>query len=235
MKKKEKKHLVHVGVFLAIAGVGVSAITWKLKSASESLGSEENRSLYAVGQMLARKSDYLHLSEKEVELVLRGFRDWTVMKKSIIDYESQLQGVEKLVSQRVNFVSDHEKEKGKHYLDKFVKSGGKLTESGLAYKIVKKGSDKKPKSTDSVEVHYHGTLIDGQVFDSSVDRKEKAEFPLNHVIPGWTEGLQLIGEGGEIELVIPSSLAYGDQGTLPAIPGGATLVFKIQLFKVNHE
>ncbi len=111
--------------------------------------------------------------------------------------------------------------------------GYSTTASGLKYRIVRAGSDKKPGPQDSVTVHYRGTLEDGTEFDSSYKRGETISFPLGGVIPGWTEGLQLVGEGGEIELIIPSELGYGDQGSPPVIPGGATLHFKVELFKVN--
>src|SRR5690606_2851473 len=99
----------------------------------------------------------------------------------------------------------------------------------------KEGTGKTPKETDKVEVHYHGTLTSGEVFDSSKDRGKTIEFPLNRVIKGWTEGLQLIKEGGQIRLVIPSELAYGEQGAPPKIPGGATLKFEVELFEVNPK
>lgn len=111
--------------------------------------------------------------------------------------------------------------------------GYSSTPSGLKYRIVREGSDKKPGPQDKVTVHYRGTLEDGTEFDSSYKRGETISFPLGGVIPGWTEGLQLIGEGGEIELIIPSELGYGAAGSPPVIPGGATLHFKVELFKVN--
>ncbi len=86
-----------------------------------------------------------------------------------------------------------------------------------------------------MEVHYHGTLINGEVFDSSVERGQKVSFPLNRVIKGWTEGLQLIGEGGKVKLVIPSEMAYGEHGAPPKIPGGATLVFEVELFSIKAD
>ncbi|MBF0314570.1 MAG: FKBP-type peptidyl-prolyl cis-trans isomerase [Oligoflexia bacterium] len=123
---------------------------------------------------------------------------------------------------------------GSAYLESFVANeGGMKSASGLAYKIIAEGSSKKPKASDTVEVHYRGTLINGNVFDSSYDRNQKISFPLNRVIKGWTEGLQLIGEGGKVMLVIPSDLGYGDHGMPPVIPAGATLVFEVELFNIK--
>lgn len=106
------------------------------------------------------------------------------------------------------------------------------TQSGLMYQRLKEGNGKRPKATDKVQVHYTGRLIDGTVFDSSVERGQPITFPLNQVIPGWTEGLQLMDEGSKYMLYIPYNLAYGERGT-GDIPGGATLVFEVELLKVN--
>ena len=108
----------------------------------------------------------------------------------------------------------------------------KQTASGLQYKVVKEGKGAKPKATDEVLVHYTGKLLDGTVFDSSVQRGEPISFPLNGVIAGWTEGLQLMREGSVYMLYIPSELAYGD-GDNGAIPAGSTLIFEVELIKVN--
>ena len=104
-----------------------------------------------------------------------------------------------------------------------------VTDSGLRYRVLRKGTGKVPTSDSKVEVHYHGWLNNGQVFDSSYNRGESISFPLNGVIPGWTEGMQLVNEGGMIELEIPSKLGYGDSGSPPKIPGGATLHFLVEL------
>ena len=106
------------------------------------------------------------------------------------------------------------------------------TASGLKYRVLRKGTGGKPMATDKVKVNYHGWLDGGKVFDSSYDRGKPAEFPLNMVIKGWTEGLQLNGEGGMLELEIPSALAYGDRGR-PGIPGKATLHFIVELLRVE--
>lgn len=107
------------------------------------------------------------------------------------------------------------------------------TDSGLKYRIRRKSDGKKPTAADSVVAHYRGWLDDGKEFDSSYKRGEPTPFPLSGVIPGWTEGLQLIGEGGMIELEIPSNLGYGDRGFPPDIPPGATLHFIVELVKVQ--
>ena len=105
------------------------------------------------------------------------------------------------------------------------------TKSGLQYKIVKKGNGKKPKATDKVKVHYTGKLLDGKVFDSSVERGQPAEFFLNQVIPGWTEGLQLMDVGSTYILYIPYNLAYGEQ-PVGSIPPGSTLIFEVELLDI---
>ncbi len=107
------------------------------------------------------------------------------------------------------------------------------TPSGLKYRILRKGAGGKPKATNTVEVHYHGWLDGGKVFDSSYQRGESIEFPLNGVIPGWTEGMQLVGQEGMIELEIPSKLGYGARGAGGVIPPNATLHFLVELIDVK--
>ena len=112
------------------------------------------------------------------------------------------------------------------------KDGIQTTESGLQYKILAQGEGEKPTAEDTVVVHYKGTFVDGQQFDSSFDRGQPAEFPLNGVIPGWTEGLQLLNEGGKAELYIPGNLAYGPRGR-GEIPPSATLLFEVELLEIR--
>ena len=113
------------------------------------------------------------------------------------------------------------------------KPGVHTTPSGLQYKVVTEGHGKSPKATDTVLVHYRGTTIDGVEFDSSYKRNEPISFPLNGVILGWTEGVQLMKEGGKVQLFIPSNLAYGSQGAGGVIAPDSTLVFDIELLKVQ--
>ncbi len=112
------------------------------------------------------------------------------------------------------------------------KDGVKVTDSGLQYQVITEGSGAKPAKTQKVRVHYTGKLLNGTVFDSSVERGEPAEFMLNQVIPGWTEGVQLMSEGSKYRFFIPSELAYGDRGAGNVIPPGAALIFDVELLKV---
>ncbi len=125
-------------------------------------------------------------------------------------------------------------EKGQQFLDENSKKEGVHTlPDGLQYKVLKEGTGTKPKATDTVVVHYRGTLIDGTEFDSSYKRNEPAEFPVNRVIKGWTEALQLMPEGSKWMLYIPSRLAYGERGAPGAIGPNETLVFEVELLKVK--
>jgi FKBP-type peptidyl-prolyl cis-trans isomerase len=124
--------------------------------------------------------------------------------------------------------------KGQAFLkENATKPGIHSTASGLQYKVISEGHGKSPRATDTVLVHYRGTTIDGTEFDSSYKRNEPISFPLNGVIPGWTEGVQLMKEGGKIQLFIPSNLAYGSRGAGGVIAPDSTLVFDIELLKVQ--
>ena len=114
-------------------------------------------------------------------------------------------------------------------------TGAKVTASGLVYRSIKDGTGASPKATDKVKVHYKGTFPDGKEFDSSYKRNEPTEFPLNGVIPCWTEGVQLMKTGGKAKLTCPSSIAYGQRGAGGVIPPNATLVFEVELLAINGK
>lgn len=125
-------------------------------------------------------------------------------------------------------------EKGKKFLEDNGKRKGVITlPSGLQYEILKEGNGPKPTATDKVTTHYHGTTIDGKVFDSSVERGQPAQFGVNQVIPGWTEALQLMPVGSKWKLFIPSNLAYGESGAGGAIGPNETLVFEVELISID--
>lgn len=125
------------------------------------------------------------------------------------------------------------KVEGEKFLSENAKKAGvTVTKSGLQYEVLTEGSGRQPKATDTVRCHYHGTLIDGTVFDSSYQRNAPADFGLNQVIPGWTEGVQLMKEGAKYRFYIPYNLAYGEHGAPGAIPPYAALIFDVELIKV---
>ena len=125
---------------------------------------------------------------------------------------------------------------GPSFLDlKAQEPGAVRTKSGLIIRTITPGTGPSPQATDTVKVHYHGTLTDGTVFDSSVQRGEPATFPLDRVIPCWTEGVQMMKVGEKAQLVCPSSIAYGDNGAPPKIPGSATLVFEVELLAIEGK
>jgi FKBP-type peptidyl-prolyl cis-trans isomerase len=131
-------------------------------------------------------------------------------------------------------IKESEKSKGVKFLEANKKKAGvKVTSSGLQYEVIKLGNGKKPVASNSVKVHYTGTLIDGKKFDSSVDRGQPAEFRLDQVIPGWTEGLQLMPVGSKFKFYIPAELAYGDNPPGEPIQPGSTLIFEVELFEIK--
>ncbi len=198
------------------------------------LKTDEDKTFYTLGTMFGSRLNNLDLSEKEIDALAAGLRDSAAKKTLAVKPEEYQNKIQEIFSARMKTFADKVKKEGTAFLEKFVKEeGGQKTASGLAYKIENAGSAKKPKAEETVEVHYHGTLIDGTVFDSSKERNQPVSFPLNRVIKGWTEGLQLVGEGGKVRLVIPSELAYGDAGAPPKIPGGATLIFDVELISIK--
>lgn len=130
-------------------------------------------------------------------------------------------------------VQENQDAQKKFFEENLKNEGVKQTESGLQYQVIKEGKGDKPKATDEVEVHYHGTFLDGKVFDSSVERGQSISFPVNGVIQGWQEALQLMTPGSKYKLFIPSDLAYGSRGAGNAIPPHTPLIFDVELIKVN--
>jgi FKBP-type peptidyl-prolyl cis-trans isomerase len=140
-----------------------------------------------------------------------------------------------ILKERTNNIVEKVKQDGIEYIENFLDCTPEAvrTESGMVYYSMTEGTGAQPSITSTVEVHYHGMLLDGTVFDSSVDRKQTISFPLQGVIKGWQEGLQLMKEGGKATLIIPADLAYGEAGSGETIPPGATLKFEVELFKVS--
>ena len=178
------------------------------------------------------------LEDDEMEIVLEAFCDTlkgTSTQEPRVILQTYGQALNGILRDRTEKIMDKVKKDGEDFVANFLDCNeeAKKTDSGLVYYEMKEGDGKSPSLESTVEVHYHGTLIDGTVFDSSVERGQTISFPLNGVIRGWQEGLQLMKEGGKATLVIPSDLAYGDAGSGEIIPPGATLKFEVELFKVQ--
>lgn len=215
-------------VALAIASVVAAA---GALAAQPQLKTEDEKTLYALGAQIGQGLTVFNLSKAELEIVEQGMADAVTKAKPPIDVSAYSQKVEALAKNRRDAGVQPEKAKGKTYADKVAKEpGAKRFESGLVFKPMRPGSGASPAATDTVKVNYVGKLVDGTVFDSS---SEPISFPLNGVIPCWTEGLQQMKVGGKAMLVCPSSIAYGDQGRPPKIPGGATLVFEVELLSIG--
>lgn len=223
---------------LLVAGslLALTACSNDQSATDVALDNDDDRALYSLGQILGQQLDDLQLDGHELERVLAGTRDHVSGADPRVDTDEQRSLINAFVQERqtaANDASSGDQSEQRAYIEAFIDEGGEVTDSGLAYRIIEPGEGDRPDARDTVEVHYEGRLINGEVFDSSRERGETATFPLNRVIPGWTEGLQLIAPGGSIELVIPAELGYGDRGAPPSIPGGATLVFEVELIDVR--
>jgi FKBP-type peptidyl-prolyl cis-trans isomerase FkpA len=192
---------------------------------------DDEKTIYALGLSVSRSLAQFDLSPAEIELVRRALAD-AAAGKPAVDLNTWGPKIQPLAQARASKVAEREKTASTAYLAKAAaESGAVKTDSGLIYREVKAGAGESPKATDTVKVHYRGTLVNGTEFDSSYSRNQPAQFPLNGVIKCWTEGVQKMKVGGKAVLVCPSDLAYGDQGR-PSIPGGAALIFEIELLEI---
>jgi FKBP-type peptidyl-prolyl cis-trans isomerase FkpA len=195
---------------------------------------EDQKALYALGADLAKKLSIFNLSAEEYEFVNQGMADAAAGKKLEADPEAYQQSISVLFQTRMLAAAQKQKELSKPFLEKAAKEkDAQKMASGLIYQQIKAGTGAQPKATDIVKVHYAGTFIDGKEFDSSVKHGQPLEFPLGQVIPCWTEGVAKMKVGGKAKLVCPSDIAYGDQGRPPIVPGGATLIFEVELLDVK--
>jgi FKBP-type peptidyl-prolyl cis-trans isomerase FkpA/FKBP-type peptidyl-prolyl cis-trans isomerase FklB len=202
-------------------------------AAGPELKSDEQKTLYALGVAISQNLASFSLTEAELELVKAGLSDGVLNKPSQVDLQTFGPKLQELQRTRATATAAAERKASQAFLDKTsAEKGATKTASGLIITTLKPGTGVSPKATDQVKVHYHGTLIDGTVFDSSVQRGQPATFTLNGVIRCWTEALQLMQVGGKSRLVCPPELAYGDRGAPPRIKPGATLVFEVELLDI---
>jgi len=201
---------------------------------AQELKTDEQKTFYAIGMVLAREVSVFNLSPAETELVKKGFADATSGKKPAVDLEAFGPKIQELAQSRRQAFGEKQAAAGKSFLEKAAAEKGAVkTESGMVYLSQKDGGGPNPTASDTVKVHYRGTLTDGTEFDSSYRRGQPAEFPLGQVIKCWTEGLQKMKVGGKAKLVCPPSIAYGDKGAGGAVPPNATLVFEVELLEIK--
>lgn len=199
---------------------------------------DDQKAIYAfgvaIGQQVAQQTKQIKLTAEELEVFQTGMSDALADKKPAVEITEYEEKFQKLARARVEAGIAEAAKAGTDFLAKAEKEPGAVkTASGLVYQSLTAGTGASPKPSDTVKVHYHGTLIDGKVFDSSRDRGEPAEFALDRVIPCWTEGVQLMKVGEKAKLVCPAAIAYGERGAGGDIPPGATLVFEVELLEIK--
>ena len=201
--------------------------------AAAELKTDDEKTLYAMGIVMGRNLAGLDLVEADLEVLMLGMKDEALGKPKKAELEVYGPKIQAFAQARAGAVAAKEKQASESFLATAAAGkGAQAKPSGLIYTEVAAGTGASPKPTDTVKVHYTGKLVDGTVFDSSVQRGTPAEFTLGGVIPCWQEGVQLMKKGGKAQLVCPSSLAYGDAGSPPKIKPGATLVFDVELLDI---
>jgi len=226
-----------------IIALSIGILAGQVYAQDAVLKTQKDKVSYSIGMDIGTT---LKKQELDVDpaILARGIRDSMSgqkplmtdqeMRDTITTFQKEMMAKQQ---EQTKQMGEKNKKQGEAFLaENKKKEGVKTLPSGLQYKVIKAGKGKKPKATDTVTTHYRGTLIDGTEFDSSVSRGKPASFPVNGVIPGWTEALQLMEEGAKWQLFIPSNLAYGERGT----PGGpigpnATLIFDIELISIQEK
>ncbi len=224
---------------LALACLGLLAPT-ACAQEQPPVQSEQQKTSYSLGYNIGRDFSQKNL-DIDPDVLMRGMKDALAGNTTALSEDEMRQAMMNLQKQmiaqqqqQVKQLADANEQAGKAFLaENRQKEGVKTTMSGLQYKIITKGTGKKPGRDDKVTVNYRGRLLDGTEFDSSYKRNKPATFPVGGVIPGWTEGLQLMKEGAKWQLFIPAKLAYGEKGAGPMIGPNATLIFDVELISVN--
>jgi FKBP-type peptidyl-prolyl cis-trans isomerase FkpA len=204
-------------------------------AADVELKTDDEKALYAYGAQFAQQLQFLELNEQQIATVIAGVNEGFANKPRIpTDDPAHDQRLQSFYRQQMQAVLKREDTASAQYATAAAAEKGAVkSDSGLIYRDLTVGKGETPKASDSVSVHYHGTLRDGTVFDSSRERNQPAEFPLTGVIPCWTEALQKMKVGGKAKLVCPAAIAYGDNGRPPKIKPGAALTFEVELLSVT--
>ena len=211
-----------------------AAKTGAPQAAGAAPATEGAKTLYAMGLVLSQNLAPLNLTAAELVSVQEGLSDGVLGRPAKVDLHLYSPKIREFANLRFAAAAEVEKKAGAAFLAKQAAEPGAVKQpTGFVYKEEKAGTGAAPKATEKVKVNYRGTLTDGTVFDSSIERGQPLTFSLSGVIPCWTQGLQLMKVGGKARLVCPAELAYGDTGSPPKIRGGATLVFDVELISIE--
>lgn len=208
---------------------------------AEDLKTDAQKFGYAIGVDLANSLKQVK-DDVDVKSLVAGLESTMAGTTPVLDdatreqvKNSVAEKIQKKQTEERTAAANKAKEEGEKFLaENGKKAGVKTTASGLQYEVIKEGAGESPKATDTVTVHYKGTLINGEVFDSSIERGQPVSFPLANVIPGWTEGLQLMKPGAKYKFAIPAALAYGERGAGVKIGPNSTLIFEVELLQLGE-
>jgi FKBP-type peptidyl-prolyl cis-trans isomerase FklB len=206
------------------------------RTTKEALDTAHNKVSYGIGRQMGSQLRGNDFKGIDIELVMAGLADAYEGVEDLVGVEEMSKAYTEIQAQIQKEVAAEAQENlkvGQDFLaQNKTKDGIQETESGLQYEVLVEGKGEIPEATSKVKTHYHGTFIDGRLFDSSVERGEPATFPVNGVIRGWTEALTMMPVGSKWKLYIPSDLAYGSQGASGSIPPNTTLVFEVELLEI---
>jgi len=221
--------------FIVIVSASLLALPLFGQEKSPQLKDQKDKVSYSIGMNIG-----FNLSRQKVDvnadILAAGIKDALAGKPQLTpdQVKEVMAQFEKDMEAKQKQAGEKNKTEGAKFLeDNKKKSDVKTTSSGLQYKVIKEGTGEKPKATDTVSVNYRGTLIDGTEFDSSYKRGQPATFPLNGVIKGWTEGVQLMKTGSKYQFFVPANLAYGERAVSPDIGANATLIFEVELLEIK--
>lgn len=221
----------------AVALVGLVLAGCDSQTSEVALETPAQKASYGIGLNMGKSLAQEGMDDLDSKAVAQGIEDAIAKKEQRLKDEELIEAfafLQKRAEERMVEMNEESSKAGKKFLEENAKRDGVVTTaSGLQYEVVKKADGAQPKATDVVTVHYEGKLTDGSVFDSSVERGSPIDLPVNGVIPGWVEALQLMHVGEKYKLYIPSELAYGDQSPTPAIPANSVLVFDLELIAIK--
>lgn len=221
----------------AVALVGLVLAGCDSQTSEITLETPAQKASYGIGLNMGKSLAQEGMDDLDSNAVAQGIEDAIGKKEQRLKDEELIEAfafLQKRAEERMVALNAESAKAGKKFLEDNAKREGVITTaSGLQYEVVKKTDGAQPKATDVVTVHYEGKLTDGSVFDSSVERGSPIDLPVNGVIPGWVEGLQLMHVGEKYKLYIPSELAYGEQSPTPAIPANSVLVFDLELIAIK--